>query len=163
MERAQIILLHAEDNAVDRTLLRTACRKAELPVQIHSVDDGETAEDYLVGNGPYSNRDQYPMPDALLLDLKMPRRNGIQVLDWIRGHPRFKGLIVIVLSALTDPSEVREVYAKGAQGFLAKPQSVEELSGKLQRLFEWLSNIERPQWDLEWVDPESSEAEADKP
>lgn len=77
-------LLVAEDNADDLFLLREAFKKAGLTASVHAVSDGVDTIAYLKGEGAYRDRAKHPYPDALLLDLNMPRRNGFEVLEWIR-------------------------------------------------------------------------------
>src|SRR5262249_34865557 len=75
---------------------------------------------YLQGDGQFSDRSEYPLPQLLLLDLKMPRLNGIQVLKWIRAQPQLRQLPVIVLTGSTFDSDVTRAYAAGANSFLPK-------------------------------------------
>src|ERR1051325_11431606 len=92
------VILLAEDREDDVLLIRRAFKKAHLLNPLHVVHDGEEAIAYLKGEGQYANRAEYPLPALLLLDLKMPRRDGFDVLTWIRQEPGLSALRVVVRS-----------------------------------------------------------------
>jgi CheY-like chemotaxis protein len=85
------------------------------------LKDGEEAIAYLSGTGSYTNRLDHPLPRLVLLDLKMPRVDGFEVLRWIRGQPRLAGLRVVVLTSSTDVRDVNLAIQSGADSFLIKP------------------------------------------
>src|SRR5215470_5834454 len=91
-------ILAVEDQESDALLLRMAYKAAELPYHLVVVQDGQCAVDYLEGAPPYDERAKYPLPGMMLLDLKMPRRDGFDVLTWLRGS-EFGALPVVVLSS----------------------------------------------------------------
>src|SRR6185436_19786504 len=103
-DRAVILL--AEDREDDVLLIRKAFERAHIPNPLYVVNDGEEVIAYLKGEGKFSNRAEYPLPDLVLLDLKMPRVNGFEVLAWIRQQPTLSSLRVLVL---TSASEMRDV------------------------------------------------------
>jgi CheY-like chemotaxis protein len=113
-------ILVADDDADEVVLLRLAFMKAGLQNSLLAVADGEECVEYLRGDGKFADRFQYPMPQLLLLDLKMPRLNGIQVLTWIRSQSQLKQLPVIVLTGSTFDSDITRAYAAGANSFLPK-------------------------------------------
>ena len=92
-------LLVVEDNAHDVFLLKRAFIKAGINVPMHIVNDGQEAVDYLTGQEPYANRKEYPLPTLLLLDLKMPRLSGFDVIRWVREHKGLRRLPILVLSS----------------------------------------------------------------
>src|SRR4051812_28573679 len=92
-------ILLAEDDPNDVLLIQRAFQKAGLRIALEVVADGEQAIEYLSGRGIYSNREKYPLPFLLLLDLKMPGIDGFEVLQWIRGQPSLKRLLVVVLTS----------------------------------------------------------------
>src|SRR5881275_3003138 len=94
----QAVILLAEDREDDISLIRKAFAKAYIQNPLHVVRDGEEAIAYLQGEGRYANRDEFPLPALMLLDLKMPKRNGFEVLKWIRQQPGLRTLRVIVLT-----------------------------------------------------------------
>src|SRR5438445_5134266 len=95
--RAEPLILLVEDRQDDVMLILRSFDKAGMTNPIHVVRDGEEAIAYLSGSGKYSNRDDHPLPELVLLDLKMPKLDGFEVLRWIRTHPQLSGLRVVVL------------------------------------------------------------------
>src|ERR1051325_881269 len=93
------VILLADDGEDDVTLVRRAFKKAGLLNPLQVVKDGDEAIAYLKGEGAYRNRLEVPLPDLLLLDLKMPRKNGFEVLQWIRAQPSLSALRVVVLTS----------------------------------------------------------------
>lgn len=115
------IILLVEDRADDIELVRQAFRKAQITSLLKVVSDGAEAKCYLSGEGDYSNRDEYPLPDLILLDLKMPKVDGFEVLQWLREQPGFRTIPVIVLTSSDQVRDVNRAYELGANSFLVKP------------------------------------------
>jgi CheY-like chemotaxis protein len=126
--RNQVILL-ADDDPNDRFLVRRAFQKLGITNPLYEVHDGSAAIAYLAGEGQYSNRALFPFPGILLLDLQMPRVGGLEVLEWIRSKLTVSGLLIIVLSRNDELRQVNRAYALGANSFLTKPNSDQELEG----------------------------------
>src|SRR5690349_22917267 len=120
MPEPRVILL-VEDLDDDILLIRRAFAAAKLQIPLQIVRDGEEAIAYLMGVGKYARRDEFPLPDLILLDLKMPKLSGLDVLRWIRSHPHLKALRVIVLTSSEDIYDVNRAYELGANSFLVKP------------------------------------------
>jgi CheY-like chemotaxis protein len=91
------------------------------------VTDGEEAIKYLRGDGQYSDRKEYPFPDLLMTDLKMPKMNGLEVLEWIRQHQDCANLPVVILSGSGLENDVADAYRKGARAYFVKPSEFDEL------------------------------------
>jgi CheY-like chemotaxis protein len=121
------MILCVDDSSDDTLLLERACRRAGVKFVLQSVDDGNKAIAYLSGMEGYSDRAAYPVPNIVLLDLKMPAKTGFEVLDWLRNHAEFKTLPVAVFTSSQHESDIREAYRKGADCFLTKPVEYEEL------------------------------------
>jgi CheY-like chemotaxis protein len=121
-------ILVAEDDAADAYFLQRAFKRAGIPVTLTFVRDGQQVMDYLRGEGPFADRAAHPMPQLLLLDLKMPRRDGFDVLEWIRNEPAFKDLMVVIFSSSEEPRDIGRAYRLGANEYLVKPHSLEELN-----------------------------------
>jgi len=120
-------VLHVDDDPNDTELLRAAVRKAGLELNLQNVEDAEHAIAYLSGQGIYADRAKYCPPCMVLLDLKMPRVTGFDVLNWIRRQPEAKHLPVVVLSGSELQDDIRQAYAAGANSYLVKPLGFEAL------------------------------------
>jgi CheY-like chemotaxis protein len=127
------VILVAEDDEDYVILIRQVFAKAHIPNPIQVVWNGEEAISYLKGEGKYSNRDEYPLPDIFLLDLKMPRINGFEVLKWVRAQPNLSALRILVLTSSDRIRDVNEAYQLGANSFLVKPFDFEDFTS-LSRL-----------------------------
>ncbi len=122
-----LTVLHIDDDPNDIELLRAATRRAKAHFNLHTVEDGDEAMAYLNGVGKYADRLLYPMPALILLDLKMPRATGLEILRWIREHDQCGRLPVIVLSGSELHDDIRQAYATGANSYLVKPLGFEQL------------------------------------
>jgi len=127
-----LTVLHIEDDPNDTELLRAATRRADVQFNIINVEDGDEAMAYLSGAGIYSDRSQYPFPALVLLDLKMPRATGLEILKWIREHPECGNLPVLILSGSELHEDIRRAYESGANSYLIKPLGFEELVGLIK-------------------------------
>jgi FOG: CheY-like receiver len=111
------------------------------------VQDGQEAIDYLTGHGVYSNRVKHPMPHVILLDMKMPRVNGLEFLRWLkRESPNSLHLLpVVVMSSSNDPKEVGQAYELGVNSYLTKPINWQEFQERLTALnLFWSDHVEKP-------------------
>ena len=114
-------ILYAEDDENDALLTKIAFEDADISNPLIIVPDGDAAVAYLAGSGQYANRDEHPMPCLVLLDIKMPRRSGLDVLKWIRGQPSICTLPVLMLTSSNQEADVHRAYILGANGYLEKP------------------------------------------
>src|ERR1035438_8235731 len=133
-------VLLAEDNPLDVELVRRAFRENNALNPVHAVGDGDEAIQYLAGEGKYADRAVHPFPALFLLDLKMPVKDGLEVLRWLHDHPDIPGkLPVVVLSSAELPTETQMAYAMDIQACIVKPLSYAELREKVRILKEyWL-------------------------
>src|SRR5579864_2605462 len=97
--REHAVILLAEDEEDYVLLIREAFAKADVRNPLYVVSNGQDAMAYLKGEGEYANREEYPLPDLLLVDLKLPRYSGVEILGWIRSQPGLSGLRVLVLTS----------------------------------------------------------------
>lgn len=130
-------ILIAEDNEDDVFILQHCLAKAGLTRPVHVCPDGEDVIHYLRAEGRYADREKYPFPRALILDLKMPRRDGLEVLRWIRAHPECAVIPIIILTASQEPKDVTEAYRLGANAYLVKPSRPEEFEPMLRLLYQF--------------------------
>lgn len=145
MTSAHPAILVVEDNPDDVLLLQRAFRKANLINPVHVVADGQAALDYLGGAPPYNDRNRYPIPALVLLDLKLPKRTGHEVLQWIREQPGLRRLPVAVLTTSRESPDINRAYDLGANSYLAKPVDFDALIEMVKALqLYWMILNERP-------------------
>ena len=100
------------------------------------MNDGQSAIDYLSGIGEFADRNAYPIPIIVFLDVKLPHRSGHDVLTWIRRRKELDPLIVIMLTASNEPSDINRSYSLGANSYLVKPPTPEQLQA-MAKAFKW--------------------------
>ena len=135
MADSRAILL-VEDNADDVFLLKRALRQARIVNPLAVVTTGQEAMDYLSGDGPFADRDTHPMPAVIFLDLKLPFVFGHEVLGWIRRRKELEPLPIIVLTSSNEASDLSRCYAMGANSYLVKPPTPEQIEA-LARACNW--------------------------
>jgi len=122
-----VTVLHVDDDPNDTTLLQVACAKAAVDFELQNIHDGTEVIDYLSGSGKYADRTLYNIPGLVLLDLKMPRGTGWEILKWIRSHTLLNTLPVIVLSGSDLQEDRLRAYKDGANSYLVKPPNFSSL------------------------------------
>jgi CheY-like chemotaxis protein len=136
----QALFLLVEDDENDILLVRRAFLKAKILNPLYVIKGGEAAIAYMNGDGPYSNRAEYPLPALVLLDLNMPGMDGFEVLRWMRQQEQFRRMRVVVLTSSNDLRDVNLAYQIGANSFLVKPVDFErfvEISQALAGYWLW--------------------------
>lgn len=131
-------ILYIEDNEDDILLLERALRKEGMKEALHVMRDGSEAIAWLSGDGDYEHRDKYPMPQLVLLDLYLPKIDRFAVLRWIRSQPALAPIPVIILSGAYQEGDVAATYRLGADLFLAKPPSLDEMRRVARLLRAWI-------------------------
>jgi CheY-like chemotaxis protein len=121
----QALILLAEDRLDDIHLVKQAFLRAGIANPFYVVRNGEDALAYLEGSGKFADRARFPLPELLLLDLKMPRIDGFEVLKRIRPHQQLRQLRIVVLTSSQDIHDVNQAYQLGAHSFLVKPHEFE--------------------------------------
>jgi CheY-like chemotaxis protein len=137
----QAPFLLIEDNENDAVLIQRAFVQAKILNPLFVVGSGEEGVDYLCGRAKFSNREEYPLPDLILLDLKLPGMDGVDFLLWLRRQPGFGTTRVVVLTSTDRVRDVDEAYKAGANSFLLKPVDFEkfvEISRALNGYWVWL-------------------------
>ena len=119
------VILLVEDNPRDEALTRRALKKANIANEVVAARDGVEALDYLFGTGTYAGRDMTVMPQIVLLDLKLPKVNGLQVLQKIRGDERTRRLPVVVFTSSSEEEDMIKSYDLGANSYVRKPVDFE--------------------------------------
>jgi len=134
------LILLAEDEPDDQFFIRLGLKHAGLSNPLYVVRDGREAVDYLAGNGQFADRERFALPGLVILDLKMPRMNGFEVLAWIQARPEFSHIPVVVLSGSNVEADVARAKRLGAQDYLTKPAHPRILAELLLELHgRWLS------------------------
>lgn len=141
MTMSERTVLLVEDNDDDVFFMQRAVAAAGIADRLMVVPDGQAAIDYLAGEGEFRDRAGNPLPYLVLLDLKLPRRPGLEVLAWLRSQPSLSGVLVLVLTSSREESDVRNSYRLGANAYLVKPGNGAELAELLRRVKAfWLEN-----------------------
>jgi CheY-like chemotaxis protein len=120
-------ILLVEDSDDDVLFFARAVKLAEIGNQVVRVSTGEEAISYLTGQGIYADRAAFPVPFAVILDLRLPGGSGLDVLKWIRSQSHLKDLLVIVLTGSERTTTIHDAYQCGANSFLRKPCKAEDL------------------------------------
>ena len=133
-------ILAAEDEETDAFILRLALEKAGVTNPLTVVRDGQGVVDYLTGVPPFHDRVAHPLPALLTLDLKMPRRNGFDVLTWLNSQPEFKDLPAVVISSSSDQEDIERARKLGARDYFVKPHRIEDFIALARTLQQrWLA------------------------
>lgn len=128
MDLSEYGILLVEDSSTDILFIQRAFQQANVVNPIRIVKDGDEAVDYLAGQNGYGNRDDYPLPALILLDLKLPRRDGLEVLDWLKRQPILKRIPVIVLTSSREDKDIDRAYDLGVSSYLVKPVKMDSLN-----------------------------------
>src|SRR5262249_13277873 len=140
MESKPQVVLSVDDNDVDGALLERAFKRTSVPARLFRVSEGPQAMAYLSGDGIYRDRDNYPLPDLVLLDLAMPTMSGVEVLKWIRQQPNVKRTKVLIFTSSEKPEDVNAANQIGADGYLLKPTKFDDLKNLVKQIHEeWLA------------------------
>jgi CheY-like chemotaxis protein len=128
-------VLLVEDDPSDVRLIQRAFGKLEKPVPMIRLTDGDDVVAYLAGKAPYENRAMYPLPSLVLLDIKLPRRSGFEVLQWVRGQASaVRRLPVIMLTSSRHSADINRAYDLGANSYLSKPETGAQLDTLVSHL-----------------------------
>ncbi|WP_462251329.1 response regulator [Ferruginibacter sp.] len=139
MENKEIEILLVEDNKNDAELTIRALIKNNIANNIIHLKDGASALDFLFGNGEFKNRDIKKRPRLILLDLKMPKVDGLEVLEKIKANDLTKKIPVVVLTSSKEHPDVEKAYALGANSYIVKPVEFDDFVKVIRELgFYWL-------------------------
>ncbi len=145
-----VAILLVEDREDDVLLIRRSLRGAGIHNPLFFARDGEEAVAYLEGTGQFRDRNKFPLPELILLDLKMPKMDGFEVLAWIRAQPHLNALRIIVLTSSEDVYDVNRAYELGANSFLVKPHEISDFQALMRSLGSfWLRYSQAPTIALE--------------
>lgn len=130
-------ILVVDDSVNDALLMRIVFARAGFVRPLRFAGDGEEAISYLRGDGDFGDRRLHPLPAVMLLDLNMPRKNGFEVLAWMRAHPALRPRRTYVLSASSQPEDIRRCHDLGADAYLVKPRNLDGLLHLAGTLLAW--------------------------
>jgi len=139
MEPKEIEILIVEDSMDDANLTIRSLRKNNISNNLYHVKNGEEALDFIFARGPYSNRSKERKPKLILLDLKMPKVDGIEVLEIIKSHSDTKSIPVVILTSSQEDPDIKKCYELGANSFVTKPVQFEGFVKAIKELgFYWM-------------------------
>jgi CheY-like chemotaxis protein len=139
------VVLMADDDLDDIKLVSDALKECTCDVDFRYVEDGEEAMDYLLGLGRYRDRDLSPRPSLILLDLNMPKKDGIQTLQEIRNCPEIRTIPVVVLTTSRDRDLMLRIYRLGGSAFITKPTVYGDMIKAMDRLcLYWFKTVSLP-------------------
>jgi CheY-like chemotaxis protein len=142
----QFAVLLVEDDLNDIFLVKRAFKRAEIPNPLQVVTDGVEAIRYLQGEGKYADRQAYPLPRLIVMDIKMPRKTGFEVLEWIKSDGFLKRIPVVIVSSSDQAADVNKAYELGANAYMIKPVNFKSV----ENLFQTITHY----WGLECAKPE---------
>jgi CheY-like chemotaxis protein len=145
MKKYHRTILVIEDEPSDQMLIKSAFKHIGLTSSIKMVNDGAEAIAYLMGEGNYSDRTKYPYPTFIITDLKMPREDGFAVLDFLKSNREWSVIPTVVLTASSDPDDIKKSYMLGASSYHIKPISFEDLEKQISLLNEYWLTCEVPE------------------
>lgn len=138
-------ILIVEDDPSDAYFLEKAFERILANCSVHRVGNGEEAKGYLQGSGGYADRQAFPLPSVILLDLRMPHMDGFEFLAWLRQDPDLRVIPAVIYSASENPTDVRKAYEMGANSFLHKRLSMNAVQETMRSFARyWLEDCGRP-------------------
>ncbi len=141
-------ILIVEDEEAHAQLTYRAIRKSGNANRVDIVGDGEQALDYLLNRGKYADKEKYPAPGLVLLDLKLPGIDGVEVLTQIKAHPSLRQIPVIMLTTSEREEDMVRAYGQYANSYLTKPVGFKEFEEKIRQIdFYWMILNESPALD----------------
>ena len=147
MVNTQFSVLLVEDDLNDIFIVKRAFKKARLQNPLQVVTDGQEAIHYLRGLGKYADRETHPLPTLIVMDIKMPRKTGFEVLEWVKGQGRpLRRIPVVIVSSSDNPSDINQAYELGANAYMVKPMDYRAV----EHLFQSITHY----WGLECAKPE---------
>ena len=147
-KQKSIVILIADDDAEDRMLVKDALDEGRLKNDFHFVENGEELVDYLHNRGKFSDKDKYPTPGLILLDLNMPKKDGREALKEIKNDPHLRLIPVVVLTTSKAEEDILRTYDMGVSSFITKPVTFTALVDVMKTLSKyWFEIVELPKID----------------
>ncbi len=150
MDNGKFTVLLVEDDLNDIFLVKRAFKKAQVKNPLQVVTDGQEAILYLRGEGKYNDRAAYPWPRLIVMDIRMPRKTGFEVLEWVKHDGLLRRIPIVIVSSSDNHSDINRAYELGANAYMVKPVDYRAV----EHLFESITHY----WGLECAKPEIEEA-----
>ena len=146
MENTPFTVLLVEDDLNDIFLVKRAFKIARIENPLQVVTDGLEAIQYLRGQGKYADRQTHPLPKLIVMDIKMPRRTGFEVLEWVKSDGPLRRIPIVIVSSSDNPADINRAYELGANAYMVKPMDFKAV----EHLFSSITHY----WCLECAKPE---------
>jgi CheY-like chemotaxis protein len=146
-ERKPVTILLVEDDDGHARLLEKNLRHGGVLNRLVRVIDGQEAVDYMSRSGSYEDSLRYPLPGVVLLDVRMPRLDGFEVLAFLKSDPQLMRIPVIMLTSTDNQHEINRAYEMGANGYVVKPVRIESFIDRVAKLGMFIEIIELPEYD----------------
>ncbi|KAA9345957.1 response regulator [Adhaeribacter soli] len=147
-KQKSIVILIADDDAEDRMLVKDALDEGRLKNDIHFVENGEELIDYLHNRGRFADKEKFPTPGLILLDLNMPKKDGREALKEIKNDPHLRLIPVVVLTTSKAEEDILRTYDMGVSSFITKPVTFTALVDVMKTLSKyWFEIVELPKID----------------
>jgi DNA-binding response OmpR family regulator len=144
-------ILLVEDDENDIFFFERAYKKAGITNPLHIVRDGDEAIQYLSGKEAFADREKFPLPSLIVLDLNLPLKHGLEVLKWLREKRDFDTLVVVVLTSSQSEMDMRQAYKLGANSYLVKPSDPDKLTDIARLVSDyWLRTNQAPREVTSW-------------
>lgn len=141
-EEEEIKILHVEDTEMDRLIVKRALEKSKLRNRLFVCEDGEQALDFLYNRGDYTSREEYPKPDVILLDLNMPKVDGITVLKQIKSDDKLRNISVVIFTTSDRDEDIIRTFEDGVSSYLLKSKFVHK-TAEMEGLFDTILSLVR--------------------
>jgi len=147
MQNEPFTVLLVEDDLNDIFIVKRAFKMADIHTPLQVVTDGQEAVSYLRGDGKYADRNAYPIPRLIVMDIRMPRKTGFEVLEWVKTNRQpLRRIPIVIVSSSENPEDINRAYELGANAYMVKPMNFREV----EHLFATITHY----WGLECAKPE---------
>ncbi|MDB6026753.1 MAG: response regulator receiver protein [Verrucomicrobiales bacterium] len=130
-------ILLVDDDENDVALTKRALKNNGIDNLVLVVSDGEEAISYLLRKPPFDDRDKFPYPDVIITDIKMPRKNGLELLQWVKENPVYRVTPTMVLSSSKNAHDIKQAFFLGASAYFVKPAKFEDLVTLVRRVYDF--------------------------
>jgi|SRR6266496_740974 len=148
MDTNDFSVLLVEDDLNDIFLVKRAFKMAQVKNPLQVVTDGQEAILYIKGDGKYADRQAFPLPKLIVMDIKMPRKTGFEVLEWVKGDGQMRRIPIVIVSSSDNPTDINRAYELGANAYMVKPvdfRAVEHLFHSITQY--WGLECAKPQFE----------------